>query len=308
MRKVIGVLSSTALAAILCVTAACNGSNQLPTSASTVSSAPTAPAPTPPATGNATGSATITGMLSGVSSSSNGLQPRAITITVTITGTNISATASPGSTFVLNGVPSGHVELHFLGSGVDARNAIEDVAENEQIHIVVNVRGTTAQVDVDSREGPNHGTELEGLIASINISARTMVVNGQTVSVPTSAVIRHGDKPFTLAELLVGQRVHVKGTMNGSTLVATEVMLQDENVNPPGREDEAEVEGAVSGLSGSCPSIAFTVQSTHVSTSASTVFEKGTCAQVANGVKVSVKGSRQTDGSIKATRVELNND
>jgi len=176
----------------------------------------------------------ISGTLAGATSTAGAMRPQAVTITITISGTNISTTATPGGTLVLNGVPAGNVELHFMGSGVDARNTIADVADNEQIHIVVNVHCGNADIEINDLENPNHGVELEGLIASINVGARSMVVDGKTVSVPANAVIRHGDKPFTLADLKVGQRVHVKGTMSGSTIVASEVMLQDENPEPPG--------------------------------------------------------------------------
>jgi Domain of unknown function (DUF5666) len=227
MRKANHILTLVALAA-LCATA-CGESNGSPTSPASSSPATAAPGPS-----SSSGSATITGTLGGVSTSSAGMRPQAITLTVTVSGTNISASVSPGSTFVLSGVPAGNVELHFMGSGVDARNTIADVADNEQIHIVVNVHGTNADIEINDREGPNHEVELEGLIVSINVGARTMVVDGKTVSVPASAVIRHGDTSFTLAQLKVGQRVHVKGTTSGSTIVASEVMLQDENPEPPG--------------------------------------------------------------------------
>ncbi len=161
-------------------------------------------------------------------------------------------------------------------------------------------------VNVTDREKPAPGTELEDLIASINLGARTLFVNGTTVSVPANAVIRHGDTPFALADLKVGQRVHVKGTISGSTVVASEVMLQDENPNPPGHDEgETNAEDTVSALSGACPSLTFTVHSTRVTTSASTQFIKSPCGQVTNGVKVEVEGTRQTDGSIKATTVQV---
>jgi hypothetical protein len=235
------------------------------------------------------------------------MRPAAVVgLTVTITGTGISATVEPGGTFVLNRVPTGNVELRFTGAGVDDRDTIADVAEEEQIHIVVNVSGSRVIVNVTGREKPAHGTELEGLIVSINLGARTLVVNGTTVSVPANAVIRHGDTPVTIADLKVGQRVHVKGTRSGSTVVASEIKLQDQNPNPPGLDEgEAEVEGAVSALGGACPSLTFTVHSTRVTTSTSTRFVKGTCGQVTNGTEVEANGTRQTDGSIKATTVQV---
>jgi hypothetical protein len=231
-----------------------------------------------------------------MTSSAAPIRPAAtVTLTVTITGTGISSTVAPGGTFTLNGVPAGNIELHFGGAGVDDRATIADVADNEQIHIDVTVTGARAVVSVTDRKKPANGVELEGLIASINLGGRTLVVNGTTVSVPATATIRHGDTTFSLADLRVGQRVHVTGTTSGSTIVASEVKLQDENPKPP---DDAEAEA-----DGTCPALTFTVNSTRVSTNASTQFLKGTCGQLKNGTKVEVEGARLSDGSITAAKV-----
>ena len=307
MPRLNSLLAGGAIAATLCVTA-CSGSDQTPTmpgsGAPAASTAPVpSPTPSPTGSGNATGSATISGSLISMTSSAAPIRPAAtVTLTVTITGTGISSTVAPGGTFTLNGVPAGNIELHFGGAGVDDRTTIADVADNEQIHIDVTVTGARAIVNVTDRKKPANGVELEGLIASINLGGRTLVVNGTTVSVPATATIRHGDTTFSLADLRVGQRVHVTGTTSGSTIVASEVKLQDENPKPPD-DDEAEAEGTVSGLGGTCPALTFTVHSTRVSTNASTQFLKGTCGQLKNGTKVEVEGARLSDGSITAAKV-----
>jgi hypothetical protein len=65
------------------------------------------------------------------------------------------------------------------------------------------------------------------------------------------------------------------------------------------------VAGQVSNLAGACPALSFTVGSTAVSTSASTVFPDGDCAGVANGTMVEIDGTPQPNGSVAATRVVL---
>jgi hypothetical protein len=228
-----------------------------------------------------------------------------LTVMISVTGTGISTTVSSGGAFVLNGVPAGNVELHFTGPGIDARATVPDVSDSEEIRIVVTLRGSNAAVNVTDRSRPSNTREIEGLISSINLSARTLVVNGMTISVPTDAIVRHGNQTIAFSQLKIGQRVHVRGTLTGATVVASEVKLQDEN--PPG-QGEAEVEGAVSARGGSCPTVTFTVGTTKVSTDAATQFKSGTCATIANGVNVEVEGVRQSDGSIKATHVEFNHD
>jgi Domain of unknown function (DUF5666) len=64
------------------------------------------------------------------------------------------------------------------------------------------------------------------------------------------------------------------------------------------------VKGLVAGLTGACPSVAFTVGTTRVTTSSSTRFDDS-CAQVVNTANVEVKGARQIDGSVLARRVEI---
>jgi hypothetical protein len=107
----------------------------------------------------------------------------------------------------LNGVPAGNVELRFSGPGVDARSTLADVGEGEQIRIVVTVQGSNAAVNVTDRKKPDNGKEIEGLITTINLAARTLVVDGTTISVPTDSIIRHGNTALTLSQLKTGQRV-----------------------------------------------------------------------------------------------------
>ena len=284
-----------ALLLVLLSAGACSSSTESP-------AAPSAPTLAAPAAPSSPGTATISGTLASASGARMTVHTTAVGLTVSVSGTGISATVAPGGTFLLNGVPAGDVTLQFTGPGVNARATISGVQDREEIRIVVNVSGSQATVNITDRHKPPSGAELEGLIASTNTSAQTLVVNGMTVSVPSSAVIRHGNKTFTFTDLKVGQRVHVKGTQNGSAIVASEIKVQDEK---PPETEEAEVEGTVSALSGSCPSLTFMVGTTKVTTSASTQFKATLCSQVTNGVKAEVKGIGQADGSIAATRVAV---
>ena len=87
--------------------------------------------------------------------------------------------------------------------------------------------------------------EIEGLVMSVGTDSLT--VNDQTVLVTSETVIRHGDQLFTLSQLNVGDRVHVRATRVqaaeaevGETVVeslqATEIKLQ----NPVGVGDGEE--------------------------------------------------------------------
>ena len=70
-------------------------------------------------------------------------------------------------------------------------------------------------------------------------------------------------------------------------------------------EDDNEFSGLVSGLTGACPNVTFSLNGMLVRATEATRFEDGTCARVRNSVRVEVHGPRQADGSIRATRIEL---
>lgn len=67
--------------------------------------------------------------------------------------------------------------------------------------------------------------QLEGLITAV--AGRSITVNRQAVIVPTTAVIRHGSRAIAFGELKMGDRVHVKASMRGTTLEASEVKVQN---------------------------------------------------------------------------------
>jgi uncharacterized protein DUF5666 len=65
-----------------------------------------------------------------------------------------------------------------------------------------------------------------------------------------------------------------------------------------------EVDGAVTGLSGSCPELSFTVSGIQVVTDRDTDFKKLACREIRPGLEVKVKGKKRTDGVILAEKVE----
>jgi hypothetical protein len=94
--------------------------------------------------------------------------------------------------------------------------------------------------------------------------------------------------------------------MDGTTLVATEIKVEDTGNDNDENENEAELKGTVSAFSGAatCPAATFTIGTTKVTTSATTVFDDVTCATLADGAIVEVEGTKQADGSILASKVE----
>jgi hypothetical protein len=151
--------------------------------------------------------------------------------------------------------------------------------------------------------GRSQETRIVGFVSATG--ANTLTVNNVTIAAAPDAVIRHGNRQLTMADIEVGDHVQARGAMEGTTLVATEIKVED-----TGRDnddvDEAEVEGLIAGLSAAsgCPVVTFTIGTTRVTTSASTIFDDVTCATLANNMLVEVEGVRQADGSILATKID----
>jgi hypothetical protein len=75
-----------------------------------------------------------------------------------------------------------------------------------------------------------------------------------------------------------------------------------------GEAEELRFRGTVSGLSGSCPNLRFTVAGRVVTTDGETDFRSGRCSDMRNGREVSVRGFRTSAGTIDARRVEFEED
>jgi hypothetical protein len=233
----------------------------------------------------------------------------------------MTTTVDGSGRFTLQNVPSGDQTLVFTGNGVSgARLTIPGIGDHETIQVSVIVSGSSADIDEDEREDANHHGELEGRIASINAAAGTFVVRGVTVTVPPGTPVHHGGTAVALSSLVAGERVHVKGTMTGPNAVtASDVEVQNEHANPGngnGDDDghggdshgEVELKGAASGVTGTCPAVTFTVSSTTVTTNASTKFDGVACTALAAAGRLDVKGTKQPNGSVFATKVEKDDD
>ena len=68
---------------------------------------------------------------------------------------------------------------------------------------------------------------------------------------------------------------------------------------------QVELQGTIQTVSGTCPALKVTTAGRTVSTTASTEFKDTACAGVAAGQTIEVKGTLQPDGSIAATRIQV---
>jgi len=310
MRKLL-VSVCVPLSIVVALAGAACGKSSTPASPASPSSG-ASPQPAAAATG-----ATIAGAVVSSSGAQSVRPMGGAAISVSIVGTGISAAIDGSGTFTLQNVPSGDVTLAFSGNGIDARLTITGVSNHEQIHITVNLQGTTADADETERETEDHRAEVEGKISSITGSTRTLVVgrNMTMLVVPPGTPIHHGSTAIDFSKLAVGERIHAHATKNGSTFTATDVEVQNEHTDVPnpgddhghdGDDNEAEVKGTVSGAAAghACPAFTFSVGTTTVTTTASTKFEDVSCAGVVNGMSVEVEGTRTSATALTATKVE----
>src|SRR5688572_13740046 len=94
-------------------------------------------------------------------------------LTVTVVGTNLSATVDSSGYFQLAGVPSGTVSLQFRGAVVNATVALSNVGQESLIEITVQVTDTSAvivdEVRSDSKVSLCHRADL-GSFHKIDVS------------------------------------------------------------------------------------------------------------------------------------------
>ncbi|MCX6552390.1 MAG: DUF5666 domain-containing protein [Acidobacteria bacterium] len=74
---------------------------------------------------------------------------------------------------------------------------------------------------------------------------------------------------------------------------------------PPLPEGMKGAHGEIGGLSGTCPSLSFTLEGTTFRTNGSTQFIGGTCEGVKSGEQAGAMGTPQDDGSVLAVGVQL---
>jgi Domain of unknown function (DUF5666) len=160
--------------------------------------------------------------------------------------------------------------------------------------------------DTDDDNGDDGGQDtsasIHGTLTAMSGGNPNLVltVGGTTVRTSSSTEVKRRGDVQTLDTLKVGQSLHVVGDRQpDGSINARKIEIDDDAVG-----GEFEIEGSLGGLQGSCPAIRFGVNGFSIVTSASTTFEDGTCSSLKNGAKVNVKGTKQGDGSIAATRVK----
>ena len=185
------------------------------------------------------------------------------------------------------------VEFSTSGASIQIEGA---TATESQLKIgqVVVIQGTISD---DGRTGTattvRFDDNVEGPIQSVNVSAGTFVVLGQTVRVTATTVFDGGVSPADITGLSAAVSVEVSGFVDSSgVIVATRVERKTGG-------GELEVSGAVSGLD--TVARRFSISSLAIDYANATVSN----GSLANGACVEVKGTAFSGNTFVATRVEV---
>ncbi len=229
----------------LVLATACGGSDNPSPAGPSPTESNTQPPPVPSATG-ATVSGTVTSGQAGVRALEQMLSAGLPGVTVAVEGTDLSTTTGPNGAFELRGVPPGRVRLRFQGSGATGTLELTDVSQTEEIALTVVVSGSTVELESQERVTGSQA-QLEGKVVSVNYAGRSLVVGTTTVTVPEGIPITNGNRALELQDVIVGARIHVKGSRAGDTITATSIMVQQTGL------ERVTLTGVVSQLGGACP-------------------------------------------------------
>ncbi|HSD66655.1 MAG TPA: DUF5666 domain-containing protein [Vicinamibacteria bacterium] len=280
---------------------ACGGGSSTVTSSSSVAppESPVAVAPAPQA------GATIAGTVqSGRAASSDVGASSVKGLRVSVTGTSLQSVTDGAGRFTLTGVPAGRAELHFEGSGVDARLTLDGLQNGKTRSVTVSVSGSSCSVVGENEDDDEGEVELKGKVDSVGASS--LVVAGKTVRVDASTrLLDEKGKAIPLSGFAPGDFVEVEGTAEtGGTILAKKIKLERED-DDDDMEQEVEFTGTISTLS---PLVigGRTVQTDGNTRYSGHKHETLTSAQVLKvGNKVEVEGVKQSDGSVLAKKIQL---
>ncbi len=219
-------------------------------------------------------------------------------------GNDNGATATPGSMPVVTiGAISGFGSVHVNGVRFDTSGATVSIDDRPglesqlQVGDVVRISG---RLNADRRSGRASSIDcndaVEGPVQSVDPTAGTLVVLGQTVKVDATTSFDDDIQPASLAGVLVGEVVEVSGFRDADGVIrATRIERHD-----PG--DDFEVTGVVANHDAAAKR--FTISALTVDYSRAQLDDLPGGAP-ADGLLVEVKGrTLDADGVLLATRVE----
>jgi len=245
-----------------------------------------------------------------------GVSPAGITVmcsgqvSVTDTAGRFAFVSLSANSARLTTFSTGNLNLLFTrGDGINASGSVSSSASN----VLVYLQKTQASIVATGQSK----RELEGLITAISSSSITVddaSTHGPvTAAIAPTTVIRKGNQTLSATDLKVGDRVHVKASVEGDgSLTAFEIMLQQSS-NDNGEGQTRELEGLITAVSQTSITVnnASTGGPVTAKITSNTVIRKGnthlTPSDLKVGDRVHVKTTVNSDGSLTATEIMRQN-
>ena len=166
------------------------------------------------------------------------------------------------------------------------------------------IAGTLATTDSASVTVKVVGTDISTTTDGRGLFTLTGVAPGE---VKLEFAGAGGSATISISGVRADDEIRISVTLNG-----TNARVDSERRNKrfdSNRQDQAELTGVVSGLTGTCPKVSFTDSKLEGNCPPRPPTSKmSACGDIKNGMVVEVNGSRQSDGSINATKVERDDD
>jgi hypothetical protein len=208
-----------------------------------------------------------------------------------------SGTPSAFQMTIENRLLKGDASTEFFGNSVFGDLQTGRTAEVKGLIREGYVYITRLHVNVPESE-QELSASIEGILTAKSGTPPTLTVGGTTVTTTASTEVRRRGDVQALSVLALGMTLHVEGIRqpNGS-LVARMIQIKDDETG-----GAFEIQGSVGGLKGTCPAVTFGVNGFDVVTDSATTFTPA-CSTLKSGSKVTVKGIKQANGTVKASSV-----
>ena len=192
-----------------------------------------------------------------------------------------------------------------------------DLAIGQRVHVKGRLGGSAIAADIITIQNTNTSipVNVNGTVETLTgtSSAFIFFVSGREIrGDAATAFYGDNDVPLTFSELKVGSRVEVKGEQRDAFVFAVRIHINGSTTPEPPQDDSASVEGRLNAKTGTASTLTLTIGTTIVKTSAATdVQRRGdvqTLAALAIGQTVHAVGTRQSDGSIVARKLQIKDD
>jgi hypothetical protein len=189
----------------------------------------------------------------------------------------------------------------------DAAATLADLTVGTPVEVegTLNADGsvTASEISIEDRNDADRAVFVGTLT---QMSGNTLTVGGLTVNVSPATAIVRGDTILTLADLMVGDRLLVRGAVQTDKSVnATRIRVLQREREDEGEAEEMHVTGKVTAVDAA--NSTFTIGDTKIATDAKTEFEGSglrTLADLKVGDSAFAEVIKQADGSLLAEEVK----